>query len=146
IHADEDLQAALNAAKPGDELRLEAGSLFTGNFVLPAKSGDGTITLRTDLPDASLPSADTRVTPQMASRFARLESPNGQPALTTAPGAHNWSLLCLEFRANKGGSGEIIQLGDGSSPESSHVPRDLLLDRVYVHGDSRTGQKRGIAL
>jgi hypothetical protein len=148
IRAGDDLQAALNAAKPGDELRLEAGSLFTGNFVLPVKSGDAPITLRTDLPDASLPSADTRVMRETAARFARLESPSSEPALRTAPGAHNWRVLCLEFRANKGGYGEIIQLGDGSSAQSSleQVPHDLLLDRVYVHGDPRAGQKRGIAL
>jgi hypothetical protein len=148
IRAADDLQAALNAAKPGDELRLEAGSLFRGPFVLPAKTGDGMITVRTDLADAALPPAGTRVTPQTAARFAKLESLTSEPALRTAPGAHNWRLLGLEFRANKGGYGDIIELGDGSSAQSSleQVPHDILLDRVYVHGDPRVGQKRGIAL
>ena len=53
VHAGDDLQAALNQAKPGDELRLDAGAVFRGSFVLPAKTGDGRITMRTDLPDAS---------------------------------------------------------------------------------------------
>ena len=31
------LQAALNQAQPGDEIRLAAGAIFTGNYVLPLK-------------------------------------------------------------------------------------------------------------
>jgi hypothetical protein len=148
VRAGDDLQAALNAAEPGDELRLEAGAVFRGNFVLPVKAGDLDVTLRTDLPDASVPPSDARVTPETASRFAKLESPSNEAALKTAPGAHNWRLVCLEFRANKGGNGDVIQLGDGSTAQSSidQVPHDILIDRVYLHGDPSAGQKRGIAL
>jgi len=148
VRAGDDLQAALNAAEPGDELRLEAGAVFRGNFVLPAKAGDLDITLRTDLPDASVPPSDGRVTPEAAARFAKLESPSSEAALKTAPGAHRWRLVCLEFRANKGGYGDVIQLGDGSTAQSSldQVPHDILIDRVYLHGDPTAGQKRGIAL
>jgi hypothetical protein len=148
IRAGDDVQAALNAAQPGEELRLEAGAVFRGNYVLPPKTGDAPITLRTDLPDASLPSSDTRVTPGAAARFAKIESPGSDAALRTAPRAHNWRLVCLEFRANKGGYGDVIQLGDGSEAQSTleQVPHDILIDRVYLHGDPRAGQKRGIAL
>lgn len=54
----------------------------------------------------------------------------------------------LEFLANRGGTGEIIALGDGSSAQKAlgEVPSDLTFDRVYVHGDPRVGQRRGIAL
>ena len=34
-----DLQAALNAAQPGDEVVLAAGATYVGNFVLPAEGG-----------------------------------------------------------------------------------------------------------
>ena len=148
IHADDDLQSALNRAKPGDELRLEAGATFEGNFVLPMKTGDGTITVRTDLPDSALPPEGVRVTPETGTRFAKLESPGREAALKTAPGAHNWRLLALEFRPNRNPDGDIVELGDGSSAQSSieEVPRDIVLDRVYLHGDPRAGQKRGIAL
>ena len=148
IRATDDLQKALNAAKPGDEIRLEAGATFTGSFVLPEKDGDAAITLRSDLPDASLPSSDTRATPAVAATFAKIESPSSEPAIRTAPGAHHWRLLFLEFRANKGGYGDIIELGSGSSAQSSldQVPSDIVIDRVYIHGDPLNGQKRGIAL
>src|SRR3954469_23585044 len=88
VRAGDNLQAALNAARPGDELRLAPETTFTGNFVLPVTTGDGVITVRTDLPDESLPSARQRVTPATATRFARIASPNNAAALRTAPGAH----------------------------------------------------------
>jgi hypothetical protein len=148
VRAGDDLQAALNAAKPGDELRLQAGATFTGNFVLPVKTGDQPITLRTDLPDADVPPANERVTPQTAARFARIVSPTNEAALRTAPAAHHWRILLLEFPANKEGFGDIIQLGDGSAAQSdlAAVPFEITLDRLYVHGHPLYGQKRGIAL
>jgi hypothetical protein len=42
----------------------------------------------------------------------------------------------------------LITLGDGSSAQTSlaQIPHDLVLDRLYIHGDAEKGQKRGIAL
>ena len=148
VRAGDDLQAALNAAKPGDELRLAPDTTFSGNFVLPIIAGATSITVRTDLPDASLPGANQRVTPATAARFAKIVSPNTAAALRTAPGAHHWRLLCLEFPATKDGYGDIVQIGDGSSAQTqmAQVPYEIVLDRVYIHGDPLYGQKRGIAL
>jgi hypothetical protein len=148
VRAGEDLQAALNAARAGDEIRLAADATFTGNFVLPVFNGDDPVTLRTDLPDASLPPADHRVTPAAAARFARIVSPNNVAALRTAPGAHHWTLVALVLPNNKGGFGDIVLLGDGSEKQTdlAQVPHDLVLDRLYIHGDPELGQKRGIAL
>src|SRR5690242_1392590 len=47
VNAGSDLQAAINSAQPGDVLSLQAGATFTGNFTLPAKSGQGWIVIRT---------------------------------------------------------------------------------------------------
>jgi hypothetical protein len=146
VRAGDDLQAALNAAQPGDTLLLDSGAIFTGNFVLPVKPGSQTITVMTD--DSRLPGAGVRVSPSAASMLAKVQSGNTMPALHTAPGAHHWRLVLLEFPANRDGYGEIIQLGDGSSAQNalSQVPYEIELDRVYVHGHSVMGQKRGIAL
>jgi hypothetical protein len=148
VRAGDDLQAALNAARAGDEIRLQADATFTGNFVLPVFDGDEPITLRSDLPDGDVPAANQRVTPASASRFARLVSPGSEAALRTAPSARHWRVVCLEFGANRNGAGDIIEIGDGSPAQSqlSQVPQDIVLDRVYVHGDPENGQKRGIAL
>lgn len=148
VRAGEDLQVVLNAARPGDELRLAAGATFTGNFVLPVKAESSTITIRTDLPDASLPAANQRVTPATAAQFARIVSPNTAASLRTAPGAHHWRVMFVEFPSTREGYGDIIQLGDGSKAQSdlSQVPYEIVFDRVYVHGHPLYGQKRGIAL
>ena len=46
------------------------------------------------------------------------------------------------------GGGDLITLGDGSSAQTaaSQIPHDLVVDRLYIHGDADKGQKRGIAL
>ncbi|HET7617693.1 MAG TPA: hypothetical protein VF159_08235 [Gemmatimonadaceae bacterium] len=146
VPANGDLQAALDAARPGDVVALAPGAIYTGNFVLPASAGDGPITLRTGGEPAV--GADVRMTPARAASLAKLQSPNRQPVLRTAPGAHQWQLVLLEFRGNANGVGDILLLGDGSSRQrnADNIPRGLVVDRCYIHGDRQVGQKRGIAL
>src|SRR4051812_46297879 len=45
LPAGTDLQALIDAAKPGDTIVLPAGSVYTGNFTLPKKTGDAVITI-----------------------------------------------------------------------------------------------------
>jgi hypothetical protein len=148
VPAGGNLQAAINAAQPGDTIALAAGATYVGNFVLPAKTGTAYITIRTALPNHAAPAEGVRISPRDATVLAKLRSPNTAPALATAPGAHHYRILLLEFMANAGGGGNIINLGDGSVRQNSlaQVPYELILDRVYVHGDPALGQKRGIAL
>jgi PKD repeat protein len=149
VGAGGNLQQALNAAQPGDTILLQEGTEFAGNFVLPAKSGAGWITVRSSAPDSVLPPAGVRIRPADAPLLARLRSPTvGMPALRTAAGAHHWQIRYLEFAANPASQGDIIQLGDGSLSQNSLalVPHDFILSHVYVHGDPAVGQKRGIAL
>ena len=143
-----DLQAAIDKAQPGDTIVLQAGATYTGNFVLPAKGGSAYVTITTSADPSTLPSADARVDPSLAALLPKIKSPNSAPALATAPFAHHYQLLLLEFQANAQGQGDIITLGDGSSSQNTLavVPHDLIVDRVYVHGDPTFGQKRGIAL
>jgi hypothetical protein len=141
------LQAVLNAALPGDEIVLEAGAEFVGNFVLPVKSGDAAIVLRST-PSSDLPEDGERIQPAHAPLLARLRSPNTAAALRTAAGAHHWELRYLEFAANQNGQGDILQIGDGSKAQNTlaRVPHHMVLAHLYIHGDPRLGQKRGIAL
>jgi len=147
VAAGQSLQAAIDAAKPGDEIELAAGATFTGNYVLPQKGGTAYITIRTSPADA-LPKGGERIGPDYAGRLARIQSPNGNPALRTADGAHHWALVLLEFGPNQAGAGDILALGDGGFAQSSvdRVPHDLMVDRCYIHGDPARGQKRGVAL
>jgi hypothetical protein len=145
VPAGGDLQAALNAAQPGDVIELEPGATYTGNFRLPVKDGTDFIVIRTRGED--LPGPGVRVDRAHAPRLAKLRSGNTGPALATRPGAHHWRVELVEFQANSRGAGDIISLGAGASQtDAAHLPFELVFDRVYVHGDGATGQKRGIAL
>ena len=147
VGAGDDLQAALDRARPGDIIVLEPRATFTGNFVLPVKDGNRPIIIRTGTPDTRLPTSTGRIGPEHADLLPKLKSPNTQPALRTAPGTKGWRLLGIEFVGN-GQAGDLITLGDGSSAQNDRdqLPEDLLFDRVLVRGDPEKGQKRGIAL
>src|SRR5437879_4777730 len=85
-----DLQAALDNAQPGDTILLQAGATFVGNFILPVKSGNGVITIRSSAADAVLPAAGARITPASSALLPKLVSPNSVSALVTAAGAHHY--------------------------------------------------------
>jgi hypothetical protein len=146
VKAGGDLQAALNAAAPGDTVLLQAGATFSGNFTLPNKSGTTYITVRSSAADTSLPPAGVRISPTYASLLPKLRSPNTASVIKTASGAHHWKLQFLELQANSGGYGEIVRLGSGTETVLANQARELVLDRVYIHGDAKLGSKRGIAL
>ena len=141
-----DLQAALDAARPGDTVLLEAGATFTGNYRLPAHGGTTPITVRSAAADSVLPGPGMRMTPEYQAHLPKLKSPNSQPVIATAPGAAYWRLMLLEFQATDRGYYDIISLGDGRQSTIAAVPHHLVLDRLYIHGDAIHGQKRGIAL
>lgn len=141
------LQQAIDRARPGDTIQLVAGVTYTGNFVLPNKNGNQFITIRTAAADAH-PRDGVRIEPPYAASLAKIQSPNGQPALRTAPGAHHWRLQLLEFLPTATSTADIIALGDGGSAQkdAAQVPTQLIVDRCYIHGHPERGQKRGIAL
>ena len=68
------LQDALNAARPGDTIILEAGAQFSGNFLIPNKGTSSEwITIQSSAM-SSLPPDGVRVTPQFASSMPKLIS------------------------------------------------------------------------
>jgi hypothetical protein len=148
VPAGGDLQAALDAARPGDTIHLAPGATYVGNFKLPVHGGTTYVTVRTGGSDALLPPAGTRISPAYAKYLARIKSPNNAPALATRAGAAFWRVMLLELGPNLKGQGDVVALGSGSTAQNSLslVPHHLILDRVYVHGDPYHGQKRGIAI
>jgi len=63
VPAGGDLQKALDGARPGDIIALEAGATFGGPFTLPAKTGSEWIVIRTSAADTAHPPPGTRVDP-----------------------------------------------------------------------------------
>jgi hypothetical protein len=139
------LQAALDLAQPGDTLVLEAGVEYKGNFILPKKVGTGVITI-TSSRMSELPAAGQRVTPADSAAMPRIVSANASAALATAPGAHHYRVVGVEFTTPAGVyNGGIVQLGSGNDTTDAALPYEIELDRVYVHGDTTVGSKRGVA-
>jgi hypothetical protein len=147
VRGGEDLQAAIDGAQPGDEIRLQAGATFTGTFVLRARAGtsDQPITIRTDTPDSRLPAATERITPKHANLLPTITPGGSGPAIRTEPGARHWRLIGLRI-AGTGGSDLVLLGGDETQRTYAEVPEDLVLDRMLIQGDPARGQKRGIAL
>jgi hypothetical protein len=140
-----DLQAALDSAAPGDVIELSAGAVFTGNFLLPAKSGAGWIYVQSSAL-GSLPPPGTRVGPGNAGAMAKIVTPNGSPAIQTASGAHHYRFVGIELSTTPGtATFAVFSIGSGET-SSAALPHDITLDRCYVHGDAAAGSRRGVAM
>ncbi|MCC6861486.1 MAG: hypothetical protein IT158_23155 [Bryobacterales bacterium] len=144
--AEANLQQALDEARPGDTLVLQAGAYYGGNFLLRAKEGDQFITIQTSALD-SLPPENHRVSPEHAQWMPMLIAPNANPVIRTEPGAHHYRFVGIEFRPMAGVyTYALIQLGSNTATSVEEQAHDFELDRVYVHGDPDRGGKRGLEL
>ncbi len=149
VNAGGDLQAAINAAQPGDTILLQAGATFTGNYKLPAKGGSTYITIRSAAADSSLPAAGVRITPGYASLLPKIRATSNGPAMKVMSGATYWRLMFLEFLPSSSTTAaNLVEFGGAGTGQStlSAVPQHLIMDRCYLHGDPAYGQRRGLSL
>ena len=143
-----DLQDAIDQARPGDTIVLEAGAVYRGPFTLPLKSGSDFITIQSsrvsELPEGA------RVSPSQSALFAKLQSAtNGEPIIRTKPAAHHYKFAGIEFSTADANVRvyDLVRLGDGESQTTTQsVPHHLTVDRSYIHGFKTQEVQRGIAL
>ena len=153
VKAGGDLQAALHASRPGDVIELQAGATFTGNFVLPRKTGNDWIYIRSSA-HALLPPPGTRVLPSHARLMARIETPNRTPAVRTATAAHHYRFVGIEVTARGAtrstgpySDNNVVYLeSEGGQTSLRQVPTDIIFDRCYVHGTPTGSVRRGVAM
>lgn len=147
VKAGGDFQAALNRAKSGDTILLQAGATFKGAFSLPNKPGNEFITIRTSASDAQLPPAGKRLDPGRYGDILPKIVPNvkGEPGIRTADGAHHYRFIGVEFAPTIEGLYNIIQIGSTEEKTIEELPHHIEFDRVYIYGDPKYGQRRGIA-
>lgn len=147
-----DLQAAFNLALPGDEILLEPGGTYTGNFTLPAKLDmtpltSNWIVVRPDTPSSLLP-LDARVRPSRdRGKLPKLVSPQGLPVIEAMPGAAGWYFEGLEFTLatdSRYPGQELVRLGQGKDIRYDSIPGRFVLRQVWVHGNPGQGVKKGI--
>jgi PKD repeat protein len=155
VPAGGDVQAALDAAQPGDVVTLANGAPYIGNFYLPAKpgmtaDGGGWITIR-PASLAGLPAAGTRVDPALhAALMPKLVSPNVAPALHAARSAAGWRIEAVEFTLGSAassvyGSYGLVEL-DGAATSLGEMPARITLSHAYIHGTPTHNTKRGVLL
>jgi hypothetical protein len=162
VHAGDNLEEALRQASCGDTIKLEAGAVFSGHFVLPTKQCDDAhwIVLRTSAPDSALPPEGTRLTPCYAgvaslpgrpeypcptakNVLARIEYPKkGRGPLEFADGANHYRLLGLEI-TRSASTDSVSNLVTIEGPSKAD---HLVFDRVWIHGNAQSETTRGIGL
>ncbi len=148
VPAGGNLQAAINAAEPGDTIELEAGAVFSGNFTLPRKATAGWIHIQSSS-YATLPEPGRRVSPLDASAMPRIITPNSAPVFKTQAGASQYRLVGLNIGATLSNqSSTVFNLLDFGSDATSaaELPSDLIVDRCYIHGHQNANVRRGVAL
>jgi hypothetical protein len=145
LSAGDDLQDALDDAKPGDVIALHPGAIFKGSFRLPKKPGSDWITIRTSVADGTFPPPGTRIDRSHARLMPIIESSSG-PAITAAAGAHHYRFVGIEIRPRSGTFlHNLILLGSNETSVKS-LPHHIVFERCYLHGDPKVGGRRGIAL
>jgi len=142
VAAGEDLQKALDEARPGDRIELQPRATYEGPFRLKAKDGDDWIVITSS---GTLPKSGRYVQPSDAAAMPKLTSA-GDFVVATDPGAHHYRFIGIEV-APKGGAfvSTLLQFGDKEASADA-VPHHLIVDRCYVHGDAKVGARRGVAL
>jgi hypothetical protein len=164
VRENDNLQNAINEAKCGDTLKLQAGATFSGVFRLPAKSCDDShwIIIRTSASDDSLPREGTRIVPC----YAGVASLPGRPEfhcsavqnamarivfdgngsfgpIVFLPGANHYRFIGLEVTRAKPElhMGNLVQ---ADKPDST--AHHLVFDRLWLHGTAQDETKGGIHL
>jgi hypothetical protein len=147
VPAGGDVQAALNGARPGDTVVLQAGAIYNGTVNLPGKSGDSFITVTTSAL-TSLPQEGNRISPSDSRYLPRLVATTGQAAIVAAAGAHNYRFVGIEITPEPTATMtyDIVRLGLGNEHEASALPHDIVLDRVYIHAGPMQTARRGVSL
>lgn len=140
-----DLQRAIDDAKPGDVIALQPGVVVHGVVTLPAKEGNGWITIETNAPDTAFPARGKGVNPSDSRLMPVIES-DDDVAIQTESGAHHYRFIGIEIRPKAGiYIKNLVLLGLGATTVDA-LPHHIVFERCYIHGDPNVGGRRGIAL
>lgn len=143
VPAGGDVNAALAAAQPGDQIVLVPGVSYTGNLVQPQNngcaSGAGYVVVRSGGADSDYPPAGARITPAYAPKLAKIVTPNVAPAIFVHGGACKVWFSRVEITATPqsstvGYNYGLVRVGEGEGT-IDWQPADIVFDRVYVHGN-----------
>jgi hypothetical protein len=87
------------------------------------------------------------VTPAQAASMPKLISPNSAPTLATAPGAQGYRLIGLDVSVAPTVSTIFNIVAFGADQTSlADTPKNMIIDRSYIHGQPQTNSFRGVLL
>ena len=136
VHSGDNLQTALNSANCGDEVVLDAGVTFSGNFHVPVKPCGAQPILVRSSGIAAMPPG-VRVGEASVPSMATIMTPNAESALSFGQATFGWHFAGLEItvapRVER--LGNLITVAIATS--LSQLPGDIVFDRVYVHGNDQ---------
>ncbi len=137
VHPGGDLQSALDGVACGDEVVIDAGALFSGNFSTPLIHCAAYPVLVRSSAISSLP-AGTQVLQSQANRMPTISTPNNMGVLVFAEGASGWYFAGINFTVARGVQGlwNLIPLSAGAT-NVSQLPSNITFDRVLVHGNDQ---------
>ncbi len=167
VHNSSDLTAALANFSPGDTIILDAGVVYSGNFVIPYRSNPNKKWTYIETGNLNnLPPPGSRVGPGNAGDMPKIVTPNQTPAIMLcstvnsycpASGTNYIRLVGIEVytASNAGGGGctyqqcnnwswyliQALSPDDGTTP----TPADhITIDRSYIHGSPTQDVLHGI--
>jgi hypothetical protein len=152
VNSGGDVQAAFNAAQPGDIVVLETGATFTGNFTLPTKTGSGDIyVVSSDVHANTFSTAPGRRATSAAGQ-ATLRHPGGNNAPFLASdgnGRTGWRFVGITGDLPPSGMtslSEMVVLGDRTQSNTANYPGRFVFDRCRILGRPTISVRRGISV
>jgi len=154
-HTSADFTNALSSSLPGDIIILDAGSVYKGNFALPAKANPSKKWIYIESSALSkLPVPGTRTDPKYLSSMPTIVTPNVSAAIALAPGSDHWRLVGLEVTsastqgcnpANKPPINCFSYYTIGwQSVLTQTLPDSITIDRCYIHGSPTQDIRQGV--
>lgn len=163
VAAGGDLQAALDAAKPGDRVELADSAAFTGNFFLPNKvasvvllseasyitiTRSGTVLAVCRMLEASCRTSFLSA----AASFPVIRTINSAPALQADLGAHHYRFIGIDIQSGYAQRAyevyNLVLFGSDRQGNPATVltdlPHHIEFDRVYLHGNATGNLRRGL--
>lgn len=144
VPAGGNLQAAINRAKSGDVIELQAGAAYYGEIVLPKRPLTDYVTIQSSAL-SRLPE-DQRVGPEQAAVMAKILTKDGKPTVSAEAGAHHYRFAGIEFAPSSSTYVYNLVLFGTDQTRLADVPHHLEIDRSYVHVYKTGVARRGVAL
>ncbi len=152
-HTAAQLSSALTVAVPGDVIVLDAGTIYSGYFRLPAKSNPNKKWIYIESSAySSLPAPGTRVSPANAANMPKIVTPGATSAVQLNDGSNHWRFAGIEIYSastyappgyTPGAKYGYALVSDYGNPPVT-LPDSIVFDRCYIHGDATHDVQEGL--